>query len=219
MKNIKRNIIYVGTEDYYKNTLKLRDTKLNNIEPNFIKINTLKDLKRKQGFLLLITMDELYDYLPNVVDTFEPDVYEIDRYTRKLFKNFEYVILISIEEFDYDHIPFSNMYVVFANKYFNTDKGINVLIDKIYEEFISKKENKISRIKNDNIEKLRTFIKKLKKDFFTTEEMKQKLNVNEKWIQRYMKEMNKIYNNIGYNKRKRLWYIVKNNSTNKQKHL
>lgn len=219
MKNIKRNIIYVGTEDYYKNTLKLRDTKLNNIEPNFIKINTLKDLKRKQGFLLLITMDELYDYLPNVVDTFEPDVYEIDRYTRKLFKNFEYVILISIEEFDYDHIPFSNMYVVFANKYFNTDKGINVLIDKIYEEFISKKENKISRIKNDNIEKLRTFIKKLKKDFFTTEEIKQKLNVNEKWIQRYMKEMNKIYNNIGYNKRKRLWYIVKNNSTNKQKHL
>lgn len=215
MKNIKRNIVYVGTEDYYKNTLKLRDTKLNNIEPNFIKINTLKELERKQGFLLLITMDELYDYLPNVVDTFEPDVYEIDRYTRKLFKNFEYVILISIEEFDYGHVPFSNMYVVFANKYFNTDKGINVLIDKIYEEFISKKENKISRIKNDNIEKLRTFIKKLKKDFFTTEEIKQKLNVNEKWIQRYMKEMNKIYNNIGYNKRKRLWYIVKNNSINK----
>jgi len=215
MKNIKRNIIYVGTEDYYKNTLKLRDTKLNNIEPNFIKINTLKELERKQGFLLLITMDELYDYLPNVVDTFEPDVYEIDRYARKIFKNFEYVILISIEEFDYGHVPFSNMYVVFANKYFNTDKGINVLIDKIYEEFISKKENKISRIKNDNIEKLRAFIKKLKKDFFTTEEIKQKLNVNEKWIQRYMKEMNKIYNNIGYNKRKRLWYIVKNNSINK----
>jgi len=159
-------------------------------------------------------MDELYDYLPNVVDTFEPDVYEIDRYARKIFKNFEYVILISIEEFDYGHVPFSNMYVVFANKYFNTDKGINVLIDKIYEEFISKKENKISRIKNDNIEKLRAFIKKLKKDFFTTEEIKQKLNVNEKWIQRYMKEMNNIYNNIGYNKRKRIWYVVKNNTIN-----
>ena len=209
MKNIKRNIVYVGYDSYYKDTLKLRDTKINNIKPNLINIDTLEELDRKQGFLLLLTMDELYDYFPNIVDIFEPDVYEIDRYLRKKFKNFEYVIVISIEEFDYGHIPFSNMYVVFANNYFNTDEGINVLIDKISKEFISKKESKLSKIKCNNVEKLRTFIKKSKKDFFTTEEIKQKLNVNEKWIQRYMKEMNNIYNNIGYNKRKRLWYVVK----------
>lgn len=209
--NKKRNIVYVGSDSYYKDTLKLCNTKINNIDPNLIKINTLKELGRKQGFLLLVTTDELYDYFPNVVDMIEPDVYEIDRYTRKIFKNFDYVILISPEEFDYGHVHFSNTYVVFANNYFNTNDGINVLINKIYEEFKSKKENKLSKIKCDNVEKLRNFITNLKKDFFTTEEIKQKLNVNEKWIQRYMKEMNNIYNNIGYNKRKRVWYVVKNN--------
>lgn len=209
--NKKRNIVYVGSDSYYKDTLKLCNTKINNIDPNLIKINTLKELGRKQGFLLLVTTDELYDYFPNVVDMIEPDVYEIDRYTRKIFKNFDYVILISPEEFDYGHVHFSNMYVVFANNYFDTDEGINILIDKISKEFILKKEKKLSKIKFDNVERLRNFIRNLKKDFFTTEEIKQKLNVNEKWIQRYMKEMNNIYNNIGYNKRKRVWYVVKNN--------
>lgn len=212
MKNIKRNIVYVGTDSYFKDTLKLKDTKINSIEPNLIKINTLKELGRRQGFILLLTMDELYDYFPNVIDMMEPDVYEIDRHTRKIFKNFEYVILISNEEFDYGHVPFSNMYVVFANNYFDTSEGINVLINKINDNFLSKKESKLTNIKYENIEKLRTFIRKLKKEFFTTDEIKQKLNVNDKWIQRYMKEMNNIYNNIGYNKRKRVWYIVKNNS-------
>ena len=215
MKKIKRNIVYVGSDSYYMEWLKLCDTKINNIEPNLIKINTLEELERKQGFLLLLTMDELYDCLPNVVDMVEPDVYEIDRYTRKIFKNFEYVILISNEEFDYGHVHFSNMYVVFANDYFDINEGINILIDKIYEEYVSKKESKHSRIKCDNVEKLRIFIKNLKKDFFTTDEIKQRLNVNDKWIQRYMKEMNNIYNNIGYNKKKRLWYVVKNNTINK----
>lgn len=209
MKNRKRNIVYVGYDSYYQESLKLCNTKINNIEPNMVKINTLKELGRKQGFLLIITMDDLYDFFPNVVNIYEPDVYEVDRYFRKMFQRFEYVIAISIEEFDYGRIPFSNMFVVFANNYFNTNEGINVLIDKLLEEFISKKERKMSRIKINNVEKLRTFIEKSKKVFFTTEEIKQKLNVNEKWIQRYMKEMNYIYNNIGYNKRKRLWYVVK----------
>ena len=217
MKNIKRNIVCVGYDSYYKDSLKLRDTKINNIKPNLINIDALEELNRKQGFLLLFTMDDLYDYFPNIVNIYKPDVYEIDRYLRKKFKNFEYVIIVSIEEFDYGRIPFSNIYIVYANNYLNTNKGINVLIDKISKEFISKKESKISKIKYNNIEKLRTYITKSKKDFFKTEEIKQKLNVNEKWIQRYMKEMNNIYNNIGYNKRKRLWYVVKNNIKNKEK--
>ena len=89
MKNIKRNIVYIGYDSYYKDTLKLHDTKINNVKPNLINIDTLEELDRKQGFLLLFTMDELYDYFPNIVDIFEPDVYEIDRYLRKKFKNFE----------------------------------------------------------------------------------------------------------------------------------
>ena len=203
--NIKNNIVYIGSDSYYKDDLKLRDTKINNLTPNLIKIYTLDELNQKQGFLLLITTDELYNYFPNVIDMIKPDVYEIDRHTRKIFENFNYVILISNEEFNYSHIHFSNMYIVFANNYFNIDEGINLLIDKISKEYILNKENNLSKIKSNNIKKLRNFIRNLKKDFFTTNEIKRELNVNDKLIQRYMKEMN----NIGYNKKKRLWYVVK----------
>lgn len=48
MKNIKRNIVYVGYDSYYKDTLKLRDTKINNVKPNLINIDTLEELDRKQ---------------------------------------------------------------------------------------------------------------------------------------------------------------------------
>ena len=215
MKNIEKNIVYVGSDSYYKDDLKLSDTKISGFELNFVRINTLKELDGKQGFLLLVTMDELYDYFPDVVDMVKPDVYEIDRYMRKIFEKFDYVILISNEEFDYGHVHFSNMYVVFANNYFNTSEGINILINKIYNDFIVRKESKLSRIKSDHVERLRVFVDDLEKDFFTTDQIKEKLHVNDKWIQRYMKEMNNIYNNIGYNKRKRVWYVVKNNIMNK----
>ena len=215
MKNIEKNIVYVGSDSYYKDDLKLSDTKISGFELNFVRINTLKELDGKQGFLLLVTMDELYDYFPDVVDMFKPDVYEIDRYMRKIFEKFDYVILISNEEFDYGRVHFSNMYVVFANNYFNTSEGINILINKIYNDFIVRKESKLSRIKSEHVERLRVFVDDLEKDFFTTDQIKEKLHVNDKWIQRYMKEMNNIYNNIGYNKRKRVWYVVKNNIMNK----
>lgn len=202
----KRNIVYIDSDDYYKNQLKLSKA-----SENFYisKVDNISNLERKQGFLLLLTMDDLYPYFSNVVDIFEPDVYEIDRYVRKLFKNFEYVIILSIEEFDYGHIPFSNIYVESADKYFGAERGINLLVDKLYKEYISKKDTKYSRIRMNNINRLKMYIKN--KEFITTKEIMNDLGVNEKWIQRYMKDMNIIYKNIGYNKKKRVWYVVKNN--------
>lgn len=218
MKTAKRNIIYIGDDYFYKHNLKLYDIKERTDDlyhnprfPHLVKVNQLAEIKRKQGFLLVLTLDDLQEYFPDVVDVYTPNVYEIDRNIRRLFKNFEYVILITIEGFDYGRIPFSNIYVEFANKYFDTPKGLNLLIEKLYQEYISKKETKLSKIKLANIEKLKTYIKKNRKTFITTKEIMKDLNVNEKWLQRYMKEMNKLYNNIGYNKIKRVWYVVKNN--------
>lgn len=207
MDKRRKNIVYIGSDSYYKESLKICN--INNKNMNFVKLDRLEEIDRKQGFLLLLTMDDLYDYFPNIIDTLDPDVYEIDRHIRKMFEKFEYVIIISAEEFDYGHIPFSNIYVEFANKYFDTNKGISILIDELDEKYNNKKELKISRIKEENIEKLRKYIKN--KEFFSTKEIIEDLKVNEKWIQRYMKDMNSIYNNIGYNKKKRVWYTVKNN--------
>ena len=205
MNNIIKDVIYIDSDSYYKKDLKLNDR---NGTLNLIKEDNLKLACEKGGFLLLLTMTDLYPYFKDVIDEEKPNVYEIDRHVRKLFENFEYVILISIEEFDYGHVPFSNMYVEFANKYFNTEKGLNRLIDFLYEESLNKKELKLTRIKRININKLKEYINK-RKDYIKTEEITKYLDVNEKWIQRYMKDMNIVYNNIGYNKRKRVWYKVR----------
>jgi len=215
---IRKNIIYVsnGCDSYYEVDLKLRE--INNQEENnyysLVQIDKLENIKRKQNFLLLLTMDDLYECFPDIIDIYKPNVYEIDRYLRKLFKNFQYVIIISIEEFDYGHIPFSNIYVEYANKYLNTNEGINTLINKLNEESNSKKELKDSRIKKQNIKRLKNYIDKSQKEFINTKEIIDNLNVNKKWIQRYMKDMNNLYQNIGYNKSKRVWYVVKNNFKN-----
>lgn len=207
MNKINENIYYIENDVYYKDDLKLKEFLDREKNFNFIRIDKISDIKDKEGFLLLLTMDDLYSYIPNVVDIYLPNVYEIDRYVRDIFKKFKYVIIISIEEFDYGHIPFSNMYVEFANKYFNSEKGISLLVDKLYKEYIFREENKYSRIRMSNIEKLREYVSG--KEFITTKEIMDNLLVNEKWIQRYMKDMNKIYNNIGYNKKTRVWYTIK----------
>jgi len=203
--NKSKDVIYIEDDYYYKETFKLNDI---NSNLNLIKENDIEIACQRGGFLLLLTINDIYPYFKNVIDEENPDVYEIDRHIRNLFKNFEYVILISIEEFDYGHIPFSNIYVEFANKYFNTEKGLNVLVDILYEESLNKKELKLTRIKKTNINKLKEYINR-RKDYIKTEEIIKHLKVNEKWIQRYMKDMNIVYNNIGYNKKKRVWYKVK----------
>jgi len=208
MNIIKNNIVYVDSESYYKDDLKLKYFLDKNKEVVLEKIDSLLELDRKDGFLLILTMDDLYRYNSNLVDIDNVNVYEIDRYVRKLFKNFEYVILISIEEFDYGKINFSNIYIEFANKYFNIDKGISLLVEKLYNEYKFKEDIKYSRIKISNINKLKQYIDKQDSKFITSKDIIRDLSVNKKWIQRYMKDMNNIYNNIGYNKKTRLWYIV-----------
>lgn len=205
MNNIIKDVIYIDSDSYYKKDLKLNDR---NGTLNLIKEDNLKLACEKGGFLLLLTISDIYPLFKDVIDEEKPNVYEIDKHVRKLFDKFEYVILISIEEFNYGLVPFSNIYVEFANKYFSSIEGINVLVDYLYNESLNKEELKLSRIKKININKLKKYIDR-KQDYIKTEEIIKHLNVNEKWLQRYMKDMNKIYNNIGYNKKTRVWYKVK----------
>lgn len=197
-----KDIFYIGDDFYYKNNLKLFNIKNGY---NFNSVKNLEDINKKSGFLFIITMDELYEYFPEFANIYSPDVYEIDRNIRRMFSGFKYVIIISIEEFDYGNIPFSNIYVEYANKYFESDNGIHLLIDKLKDESLN--EMKISNIKKNNINKLMDYISG--KDYILTKDIIKDLNVNGKWIQRYMKDMNSLYNNIGYNKKKKVWYTVK----------
>lgn len=204
---INNNVVLVGDEFYYLEKLKLKYF-LNDKDVNLVRINNLTDLRDKSGFLLILTLDDLSSNSQNLIDVNNVNVYEIDRLFRRKFMNFEYVILISIEEFDYGYIHFSNMYVEFANKYFDMDMGISLLVDELYDKYVNKLDTKYSRIRISNINKLKEYIDKQDIKYISTEKIIEDLGVNRKWIQRYMRDMNLVYNNIGYNKKSRLWYMV-----------
>lgn len=216
---MKRNITYIGkyVDDEYKDNFKLKD--INNFlsienKFNLVNVSSVKEIKRKQGFLVVLEISDLYE-IDKEIDWFDDssiykiDVYELDRKFRNYFKNFEYVIILVTEEFDYGHIPFSNIYVEYKNKYLDNEDGLNVLIKNLYEEYSNKNEIKYTKKRWKNIEKINSYFKKTRKKFFTTNELLKKFKVNEKWLQRYLKDVNRIYHNIGYNKKKRLWYVIK----------
>ena len=211
---IGRNIGLIDITDDEKKELNVTLESLKSVNKSFrlLDIKQIDELDRQQGFILILYYTDIdYKYNIEKMDingTLNPVVYDLDRLLRKKFAKFRYVIILNPEEYDYGLIPFSNMYFVYANNYYN-DLGIIPLIDEIYQKCINKKETKYTKKRLDNIEKLRSCIKKLRKDYFTTDEIIKKLNVNRKWLQRYMKDVNDIYNNIGYDKKKRLWYIVK----------
>ena len=216
---MKRNITYIGryVDNEYKDNFKLKD--INNFlstenKFNLVNVSSVKEIKRKQGFLVVLEISDLYE-IDKEIDWFDDnsvykiDVYELDRKFRNYFKNFEYVIILVTEEFDYGHIPFSNIYVEYKNKYLDNEDGFNVLIKNLYKEYSYKKEIKYTKKRWENIEKINSYFKKTRKKFFTTNELLKKFKVNEKWLQRYLKDVNRIYHNIGYNKKKRLWYVIK----------
>ena len=216
MNEKKRNIVvdYFGKDATIKR-LKIIDYKdrivknsINSRFPHVEYIDNLSELKRKSGFLLVTCLDEFDDIYYDVnYKHVEPDFYEFDRLNRKRFKNFQYVIIISIENLDWNKrkIPHSNILFYSEENY---SKDLNV-IDELYSKYALKINKKFSKIKISNIEKLRQYIKIKNKDFYTTKEIMNSLNVSDKWVKRYMSDMNSLYNNIGYNAKLKKWYIVK----------
>ena len=210
---MKKNVVCLSYSKYYHYELLKIDDNLGGLDNlRLIKDYGFKDIKRKQGFLLILTVGDIENYC-DLSDIYLKDciidVYKFDRLYRKKLGKFEYTIIISEEEIDSIKIPFTNTYVVYANDYIEIKDGLNPLIRKIYQESLHKKEIKYTKKRKENIEKLRNCINKLNKDYFKTEDIIKKLGVNRKWIQRYMKDMNLLYNNIGYDRRKRVWYHVK----------
>ncbi len=210
---MKKNVVCLSYSKYYHYELLKIDDNLGGLDNlRLIKDYGFKDIKRKQGFLLILTVGDIENYY-DLSDIYLKDciidVYKFDRLYRKKLGKFEYTIIISEEEIDSIKIPFTNTYVVYANDYIEIKDGLNPLIRKIYQDSLHKKEIKYTKKRKDNIEKLRKCINKLNKDYFKTEDIIKRLGVNRKWIQRYMKDMNLLYNNIGYDRRKRVWYLVK----------
>ena len=173
-----------------------------NIDGNFKMVNSIDELKSNVSDILIAFTDSFTDlyndleYYGNNEKYKKADLYEFDRLNRKVFNNYKKVFIISLDKVFYKY-KYKSLY---SNLYF-IDDG-----DKL--DLNLKEKNKISNIKKGNILRLKDYVDK-QDDYFDSEGIMQKFNVSNRWVKRYMKDMNDIFNNIGYSYSKRKWYKVK----------
>ncbi len=168
-----------------------------------IEFISVEDIPNYKADILIISIDCLSDLFNAINDCYQfsedkVDLYEYDRLNRYKYKNYKKVYLVSIEcffgEFNYH---FKSLYtnLIFIDDFIPIDTNIN------------DDECKVSNIKMGNILKLKEYVDK-QNDYFDSKEIMKKFNVSNRWIKRYMYDMNKIYNNIGYSYSKRKWYKI-----------
>ena len=166
-----------------------------------IEFISVEDIPNYKADILIVSIDYLSDLFNAINDCYQfsedkVDLYEYDRLNRYKYKNYKKVYLVSIEcffgEFNYH---FKSLYtnLNFIDNFTSIDTNIN------------DNECKVSNIKMGNIQKLKEYVDK-QNDYFDSKEIIKKFNVSNRWIKRYMYDMNKIYNNIGYSYTKRKWY-------------
>lgn len=68
MDRFKNNIVCVDNVDYYKEDLNLKYFLDKNMNVKLEKLNNLFELNGKDGFLLMLTIDDLYRYNSLIVD-------------------------------------------------------------------------------------------------------------------------------------------------------
>lgn len=197
MNKYSRNIIIVGKNNY--DIKDIRDTKDNwsNSDythrfPYIIEVNDLKEALNHQGFLLII----------NKLDI-EPISYiDFDIKYRNKFKNYNLVIINS------DKIGKNNQNILDTKLIINKKFYLNNLIlTNMYEYYINEKEHiKFTLKRKQNIDMLYNYLKD--KTFITTKKISNDLKVSKRWVQRYMHDINLLYENIGYDENNKRWYIT-----------
>ena len=185
--NIGRNVYIYNDYDYgikeRQDLIDEYDDELYFRFPYVKTVNNINDLKRKQGFLLIINENNLE----------EKEYINIDKKYRKLFSQFNlvYIITEDTKKINMFHIKYSNIYFV-NNDYFDDDS----LMDIYYEYILNNNKIKFSNKKMNLIKQMHAFLKN--KKTIKTNELVQKFHVNIRTMERYMNDYNKIYNNIGY---------------------
>lgn len=197
MNKYSRNIVIVGKNNY--DIKDIRDTKNNwsNSDythrfPYIIEVNDLKEALNHQGFLLII----------NELDI-EPISYiDFDIKYRNKFKNYNLVIINS------DKIGKNNQNILDTKLIINKKFYLNNLIlTNMYEYYINEKEHiKFTLKRKQNIDMLYNYLKD--KTFITTKKISNDLKVSKRWVQRYMQDINLLYENIGYDENNKRWYIT-----------
>ncbi len=193
-KNKKINVVLVGFDRVERNSINLYCGDRQERKFPFVShVSTLEEAFNKQGFLLIIHGDLV------------SDIYEFDKkYRCKLSK---YCLVFVYKNIKETYFKFSNIRTI--DEYYLYNDSLMYQLDDLYEEYYdSFKAFNYTKKRMEQINLLFNYLKD--KNKITSDVISVDLNISLRQVQRYMVDVNDVYNCIGYNYSLNEWYIIKN---------
>lgn len=191
MNKAKKNVVIVGFLD----EVERKFVSIPYIENGMVHyVDSLSDATKYQGYYIIIdNSDDL-------------SVIEIDKKYRRTLNRFE-IIYIYNEKYKDKYYKYSRIQTINRDIFRNLGYQLSCDWDAYKKRVENATENiKYNKDKEEKLNILYNFIKDKKE--ITTKEIKNNLNLSERSIQRYMKDINDIYKSVGYDYSNNKWYFI-----------
>lgn len=197
MNKAKKNVVIVGFDESIRRSVSIPSI----AEPYYYSqkihyVNTINEAAIYQGYMLII----------NNTDNKTP--IELDKEYRNTFNKYERVLLYN-KVYDWD---------TYNNKWFKVEligdslfNGLSYNFGEDWDEYKLKKDTETIKPiqfnidKKDRLDTLYKYTQKYKTR--KTSEISKDLNMSDRTIERYMKDLNNLYHNIGYDYSLNEWYF------------
>lgn len=191
MNKAKKNVVVVGFLDEVERKF-VSIPWIENGKVHYVK--SLSEATKYQGYFIIID------------NTDNKSLIDIDKKYRRTLNRFE-VIYVYNENYEEKYYKYSRINTI--NREIFNDWGYQFSCDwdEYKERVETTKENiKYNKDKQEKLNILYNFIKDKKE--ITTKEIKEKLNISDRSIQRYMTDINNIYKSVGYDYSNNIWYFI-----------
>lgn len=196
MNRAKKNVVIVGFTDSERNSISiplLDEPYCYTQEVHYVK--SLSDITKYQGYLLIIDNSD------------NKRLVDIDKKYRKSLNKYELIWLYNSNYNKYYKDKWSRIEKI--DRYLFNDLGYGLGEEWNSYKLLKEKDDEIitfNKYKQKNMNILFNYLKRYKTR--KTKDISKDLKINERSIQRYMHDLNRIYHNIGYDYTNNEWYIV-----------
>ena len=189
MNKAKKNVVIVGFNTIEKNSLSY--PYIENGAVHYC--DTLSEAIKYQGYMIIINNSE------NI------DLVVFDKKYRKSLIKYERILIYN-DKYNWTYDKWSRFEKGGRGIFDDYSYQLSEEWDKYKADKESETNKKYSATKKEKLEKLYNYLKQYKT--IKTSKIYEELNINERTIQRYMEDINSIYNNVGYDFSLNEWYFI-----------
>lgn len=189
MNKAKKNVTIVGFKDEEKNSISY--LMLENNVVHFC--DNISEAIKYQGYMLIINNSDCFDLV------------SFDKKYRKSLNKYERILIYN-EKYNWAYDKWSRFEKV--DRYIFEDYSYQ--FGEEWDRYKINKENEINKKLNSDKQNRLEYLYNYLKDYKTikTSKIVKDLNMNERTIQRYMKDINDIYHSVGYDYSNNEWYFI-----------